>query len=63
MSNANDRAGWGLKQWTSDLGKTRAWYYGLPTELQPTSVKVGHTRFITESPREYLQRIGKQAAA
>lgn len=60
MSNESQRAGWGIKPWVQEIGKSRAWYYGLPPALQPFCVKVGASRIITESPRDYLQRVGKQ---
>lgn len=44
------------------IDKSRAWLYALPEALQPRSVKVGHSRLITEPPQRFLKRLAQHYA-
>ena len=54
-----EQAGFTTLAWCQALSISRAKLYQLPGEFQPRSLVLGRRRIITESPREYLQRISK----
>jgi hypothetical protein len=62
-ASAEERAGFHLARWCEAVGISRGFYYTLPPELQPESVKLGKRRIITEKPRDYLKRVAGHAAS
>jgi hypothetical protein len=58
-SLVSDRAGWRVREWCRELGIARSTYYALGPEYAPTAVHVGVMHIITESPRDWLARVGK----
>lgn len=56
-----EQVGFAPAAWCQATSISRAKLYQLPAELQPSSVKLGRRRIITEGPREYLDRIGAMA--
>lgn len=50
-------AGQRLKQWLPDAGISKPTYHRLPADSKPAAVKIGRCLVITESAREWLQRM------
>lgn len=44
--------------WARSVGISRSGYYALSPDMRPRSVTVGRRRIITESPADWLVRIG-----
>ncbi len=61
--NSLDRAGWRIREWVRAVGIARSTYYALPADRAPSAVIVGGAHIVTESPAEWLQRVGKQRTA
>lgn len=57
------RAGWSINDWCKSVDLARATLYTLPPTLQPSSVKIGKRRIITEQPADFLKRLATQSAA
>jgi hypothetical protein len=53
------RAGYRLSEWTESAGFSRQKFYTLKSP--PRSVKIDRMRVITESPSDWLARIGNDA--
>jgi hypothetical protein len=51
------RVAWKPRSYALALDKSLAWLYA--QKLQPISVKIGHSRLITEAPQDYLARLVK----
>jgi hypothetical protein len=51
-------AGFRPEPWARAAGISRSGYYTLPPDTRPRSVTVGRRRIITESPADWLARIG-----
>lgn len=51
-------AGFRISTWCPAVGLSRSTYYALPEELRPPSIRIGKSHIITESPEDYLKRIG-----
>jgi hypothetical protein len=58
-----DRAGWRLDRWCAATSLSRACFYNLEGESAPASTTVGGRRIITESPKDWLQRIARIGGA
>lgn len=56
------KAGWRFSEYPTLVGLSRTLLYGLPPELQPRTIKVGHATVITESPADYLARLAATQA-
>ena len=56
------REAWKFGSYARAIDKSRSWLYALPPEMQPFSVKFGRNRLITESPRDFLQRLADHQA-
>lgn len=56
MQNGEERAGWRPKEWAEQVGISRAMVYDLMARGELKTVKVGKTRIVIESPREFLER-------
>jgi hypothetical protein len=52
-----EKAGYAIRPWCAAVGFSVALFFELPTNMQPTSVRIGRRRIITESPRDYLKRV------
>ena len=53
----NGQAGWRWSTWIPAVGLSAAKAYTLEGEYKPRTVKIGAATIITESPRQYLERI------
>jgi hypothetical protein len=51
------QAGWKLYSYCKIISITPQFYYSLPEELRPRSVKLRKRRIIIEPPRKYLERL------
>ena len=60
---APQRAGRAVKQFCDEAGISDALFYKLEPHRRPASVKVGNKRIVTESPADWLARMGAEAAA
>jgi hypothetical protein len=56
---SSDRAGWRIRPWCAAAGISRSWYYALLEHMRPMALHVGSAHIITESPRDWLARVGK----
>jgi hypothetical protein len=52
-----EKAGYAIKPWCAAVGISVALFFELPIEMQPSSVRIGRRRLITESPSDYLSRV------
>lgn len=58
------QAGWKLDtEFCPQARVSRAMVYKLPKHLQPRSVWIGRARIVTESPTEWLARLGASQEA
>lgn len=51
-------AGYRPDPWAQAAGFSRQQYYALTPDIKPRSIKIGGMRIITESPADWLARIG-----
>lgn len=58
MTLSNDRAGWRLRDWLAAVGISRSTYYMLESNRAPYAVTVGRAHIVTESPADWLARVG-----
>jgi hypothetical protein len=56
------QAGFPISAWCAATNISRAHYYNLPPELQPSSVKIGKRHIVIEPPQDYLRRVHLLAA-
>lgn len=49
--------------WCAELGICRATYYNMPEGMRPFSVKLNKAVVITETPAEWMQRVGAMQSA
>ncbi len=56
----HDRAGWRIRDWCRAVSIARSTYYTVDADAAPTSVIVGRMHIITESPAEWLRRVGRE---
>jgi hypothetical protein len=52
---------WSIPSWCSQFGCSEPYYYAL--KPQPHQVKIGRLKRITESPRDYAERVRLQTEA
>jgi hypothetical protein len=52
------RAGWRIRNWTRAVGIARSTYYVLG-DIAPSAITVGRMHIITESPADWLRRVGR----
>lgn len=58
-----EKVGWTVTEWLAALGRGRTWFYTLPLEQRPKSVRLGKSDLIVEPPGEYLaEMLRKQSA-
>lgn len=62
VTESIEQAGYAPAAWCQAASISRAKLYQLPPDMQPHSVKLGRRRIITESPRQFLDRIAAMAA-
>jgi len=58
---AIEPAGMKIKQFARAVSLSPATIYALPVEQRPKAVLIGRSRIITETPWEFLQRVGRAA--
>lgn len=58
-SNAADKAGLSIKEWTRRAGIGYSTYFTIPEEFRPYRVKVGDRDIIREPAAEWLERMEK----
>ncbi len=51
------QAGYPIAAWCAAANISRATFYNLPPELQPSSVKLGKRRIVIEPPQDFLRRV------
>lgn len=56
MQNGEERAGWRVNEWAELVGIARRQVYRLIQAGDLKTAKVGDSRIILESPREFLER-------
>jgi hypothetical protein len=62
MSNDESRL-WSIPDWCAAANLSRGWFYATPAEFKPYHVKLGRSVRITETPKEFGQRIARLRAA
>lgn len=60
IPTGDERTAWPFNEWLLEIGGSKPWFYGLPNEQRPETIKIRNRLVVVESPVAWARRVGTQ---